>query len=270
MNIYKKLDYIWYLLFVIYNFFVKVSLFFRPKLKKLLKNNKNLKRNKDYCFILGNGPSLGKIDLLKLNDEDTFAVNYFYEHCPDGFESKFFVAVDQVFYKTEKKKYLTDLYKRRKNVTFILKSPAYNMRNKWDMKRTFFVHPKLFQYGDFVSCDCTSNMTACINVVLQCIEIALYMGYKKIYLLGCDFSQYAEINSHHFYDTKNDDDRRNLTNMGDDARWAYLVHYHHYALEKYAKLRGQEIVNLSEGSLIDAYRSESFENVLKTVKNGKL
>lgn len=263
MNIYKKLDYILFALFAIYNCFTRISVLFRPKLKKLLKHNQKLKREKDYCFILGNGPSLKGVNLYSLNGEDTFAVNYFYKHCPEGFESKYFVAIDQNFYKTDQKDYILELYKEKKNVQFILKNPAYDLMDDWDMNRTFFIHPKLFQYGDMVACDYTHSMTACINVVLQCIQIALFMGYKKIYLLGCDFTQYAEIKSHHFYDTRSEDDRRDITNMGDDARWAYLAHYHHYALDKFAQSRGQEIINLTEGSLIDAYKHEDYKEVIK-------
>ena len=262
MNIYKKLDYFYFFLFSIYNFLVNISLLFRPGLRKLLKHNKDMKRDKDYCFILGNGPSLKSINLLDLAEEDTFAVNYFYKHCPEGFKSKYFIAIDQNFYKTDQKQYVLDLYNERKDMVFILKTPAFEMLDNWDMDRTFFIHPKLFQYGDKVACDCTKPMTACINVVLQCIQVALFMGYKKIYLLGCDFTQYAELKSHHFYDTRKDDDRRGMTNMGDDARWAYLAHYHHYALEKFARKRGQEIINLTDGSLIDAYVHQRYDEVI--------
>ena len=53
-----------------------------------------------------------------------------------------------------------------------------------------------------------------------------------------------------------------MTNMGDDARWAYLAHYHHYALEKYARKRGQEIINLTDESLIDAYVHQRYDEVI--------
>lgn len=265
MEIYKKLDYILYCIFFLYNIFSRIKLMLSVKISALVSHNKDLKRNRDYCFILGNGPSLKEIDLRRLNGEDTFAVNFFYKHCPEGFKSRFFVAIDQIFYKTEQRDYILDLYEQEKDVTFILKTPAYDLKNNWDMSRTFFIHPKLFQYGRFVSCDCTKDMTACINVVLQCIQIAMYMGYKKIYLLGCDFTQYAQMKSNHFYDTKNEDNRRGLTNMGDDARWAYLAHYHHYALNEKAAANGQKILNLTKNSLIDAYDFDRFDRVIAEI-----
>lgn len=265
MDIYKKLDYIFYVIFAIYNFLVKFFGVFNIKRRKLLKNNRKLKRDKDYCFILGNGPSLKSIDLTKINNEDTFAVNYFLDHCPDGFKSKYLVVIDTAFYKTDAKNYLIKVSDERKDVKLILKTPAYDWKKDWDLNRTFFIYTRLFQYGNYVACDCTKPMTASVNVVLQCIEIALSLGYKKIYLLGCDFSQYASIGSHHFYDNVKDDDRRGLLNMGDDARWAYLAHYHHYALNRYAKKNGQEIINLTDGSLIDAYKHDDFNRVVENI-----
>ena len=263
MDIYKKLDYILYVFLAAYNCFSRIKLALSIRTKRLIKHNRDLKRNKDHCFILGNGPSLKGVNLMELNVEDTFAVNYFYKHCTEGFKSRFFVAVDQMFYKTEQREYILNLYDELKDVEFILKTPAFGMKKDWEMNRSFFIYPKLFQYGKNVKCDFTKNTTACINVVIQCIQLAIFMGYKKIYLLGCDFTQYAQVKSNHFYDTKKDDDRRALTNMGDDARWAYLAHYHHYALQRLAEKRGIEIINLTENSLIDAYRFESYQDVVK-------
>ena len=119
MDIYKKLDYIFYVIFAIYNFLVKFFGVFNIKRRKLLKNNRKLKRDKDYCFILGNGPSLKSIDLTKINNEDTFAVNYFLDHCPDGFKSKYLVVIDTAFYKTDAKNYLIKVSDERKDVKVV-------------------------------------------------------------------------------------------------------------------------------------------------------
>jgi len=49
------------------------SLFEKNRLKKF----KNIHQGKD-CFIIGNGPSLNKMDLVKLNDYYTFGMNKIY------------------------------------------------------------------------------------------------------------------------------------------------------------------------------------------------
>ena len=127
--------------------------------------------------------------------------------------------------------------------------------------RFFFIYPKLFQHNSFVSVECTKNMTASVNVICQCIQVALYMGYKEIYLLGCDFNQYASLRPEHFYNTDSDG-REMYINMGNDAKWSAMVHFHHYALNKYATKRGIKIVNLTPNSLIDAYQRGNLMDIL--------
>lgn len=262
MEVFKLIDkYIVNVLFASFNLLSNLVFIFSFKKRRIVHRNKKLKTNNESCFILGNGPSLKDVDLSLLKNKDTFAVNYFYKHNPDGFESKYFVAIDDRFYWEESAmKYLEDTYENHKDIIFILKYSALS-RRKWDMSRTFFINAKCLQYADKAYFDCTKNMTACINVVLQCIQIAMFMGYKKIYLLGCDFSQYAQVKPGHFYDSNLQ--IRDQLNMGDDARWAYLVHYHHYALRKIADKKGIEIINLTENSLLDAYKFDSLENVIQ-------
>lgn len=260
MTVYKYIDGMINIMLMIFNFFSRCSLFFRPKLRKLIKNNRKLKelRKSEECFIMGNGPSLKNVDFKKLENKETFAVNYFYKYREDGFESKYFVAIDDIFANSEGIEYIEKLYHDKKMYIILRHSCFFNSKEKFDLNRCFFLYAKQFQAGNDVRIECDKNMTACINVVLQCIQIALDMGYKKIYLLGCEFSEYAQLKVEHFYNV----DLTRAFSMGDEARWAALVHYHHYALERYAKKRGVEIINLTPGSLIDAYKKDSFENII--------
>lgn len=261
MSIYKYIDTIINVFLMIFNFFSRIASIFNLKLRKLLINNRNARniRKSDECFILGNGPSIKKVDLSQLNDKETFTVNYFYKYNTQ-FKSKFFIAIDDAFAHTEGLEYIRKVYEENPDIIMFLRYNCFFIdKSFFDTRRTFFLYAKQFQVGNDVRFECDKNMTACINVVLQAIQIAIYMGYKRIYLLGCDFSEYAQIKIEHFYEA-------NLPrgySMGDEARWAALAHYHHYALDRYAKEHGVEIVNLTEGSLIDAYRRDSLENVLK-------
>ena len=58
---------------------IKNTLFFRnyPEFKQLIKNNCEFRgiHNGERCFILGNGPSLSKVDFTLLKDEVVFSVN---------------------------------------------------------------------------------------------------------------------------------------------------------------------------------------------------
>ena len=264
MTQYKYIDFFVNMLLTLYNFFSNIMFLINPKLRKTLANNRFLKqkRKSDECFILGNGPSLNDVNLNILKDKDTFSVNSFYKHEHSSFNTRFFVAIDTYFSEaSEGVEYIDDIYKKYPNMIFILKYNAYKSNpSKWDKSRTFFLYPRLFQVADRVHFECTQNMTACLNVVLQCIQVAMYMGYKKIYLLGCDFNQYAKLKPEHFYGVEAN---RGNNNMGSDAKWSSMVHFHHYALQKAASRKGIDIINLTEGSLIDAYSRDSLDNILK-------
>lgn len=257
MDSYKYVDFINRILFIAFNIISELFFLLNGKLKKILKRNEILIQDNSECFILGNGPSLKEINWELLKNKDTFSVNWFYKHNND-FETKYYVAVDNVFYSGEGLKYLKDVMAKKKNVKYIFKYKS-NLKqfDFLDKSRTFFIYPRLLQHDDFVKCNCKQNITACINVVLQCIQVAIFMNYKKIYLLGCEFDQYTKLKATYFYG-----EGRKYCNMGNDARWSALVHFHHYALYKYATRRGIEIINLTPNSLIDAYPRASLNDIL--------
>lgn len=261
MTIYLYFDKLLNIFLCIFNFISRVYSTINIKIRKTIKRNKVLRTNKEECFILGNGPSLKDCNLSLLQERDTFTVNFFYKQPNIEFESTYFVAIDQNFYNIpEYKEYIAELYKKYHKMKFILKYTRAFEKFHFDEQRTFYTYAKQFQYGDYVSCDMTKNMTACINVVLQCIQLAIFMGYKKIYLLGCEFSQYATLTSQHAYDDYPGKDRDG--SMGSYARWYSMAHFHNYALRKYADQRGIDIINLTPGSLIDAYKRDTFENIV--------
>src|SRR3546814_5642176 len=60
------------------------------------------------CFIIGNGPSLNKIDLSLLRNEYSFAVNSFYYKTREiGFRPTFFVVEDSTVIKENKEEIIS-------------------------------------------------------------------------------------------------------------------------------------------------------------------
>ena len=64
------------------------------------------------------------------------------------------------------------------------------------LDRAYFIKPYFVQNGANIRMDMSKIMTGSINVVPAAIECALYMGYRHIYLLGCDMNLLPV----HFYD----------------------------------------------------------------------
>ena len=252
-------------IFKSYNLSERISFLFKFKEKNLISKNIVLKNSckKHECFIIGNGPSLKFIDLSLIKDYDTFTTNFFHKS-ENNFVSTYHVMVDGGFY-NQHFDYTLNAYKditNKTNTKFIFKTYAYDkLKNEnVNLDNAYFIHTKLMQYNKFLKLDMCEDMTACVNVVLAAIQCAIYMGYKKIYLIGCDFNQYASMKPTHFYAKEA---KERTVPMGVDLRWSSMAHFHHYALSNYARENDIEILNATEGSLIDAYERVKFDDIIE-------
>ena len=239
-------------------------LFSISKYKSVTKQNIKFKdmHKGERCFILGTGPSLKNLDYDLLKNEIIFGVNYLYKGevikyiAPD-----YYCLYDEGFYNellSDTKEVLGILA----DTTFFFRTKAYDVINKLNVnnKRIYYQHCNSVQYKDHISIDLTKNITAPFNVVVGCIQTAIYMGFSEIYLLGCDFNSFATPKIQHYYD-KGELADRSLT-LGLELKSYALVCYHHYALEKYAVSHGIKIYNITSGSLLDAYERKSVNDVL--------
>lgn len=110
------------------------------------------------------------------------------------------------------------------------------------------------------------------NVLIPAIATALRMDFKKIYLAGADHSWLPEItvtddnevlmHQKHFYDRDSSKaDTVKKENL-DSARLHTILYHMHVAFKAYFTLRdyaerlGKEIINITPGSYIDAFKRE--------------
>jgi hypothetical protein len=143
------------------------------------------------CFILGNGPSLNKIDIEKLRSEITFGVNsIFLMTETNGFRPTFYVVEDNLVF-TENMQQI-DAYA---GVTKILpKTYADKLKCKdecygFDMDTSFYnkKDARRFAVPQF-------NVTPAArffcgqSVTFINMQLAYYMGFTEVILLGMDFS----------------------------------------------------------------------------------
>jgi hypothetical protein len=262
----EKLD---NLIFRAYNLAGNILFLFSEK-RKLVKKNTALKNmyQGQRCFILGTGPSLKTTDFDLLKNELVFGVNFYYKSdLVNTVKPQFYCLYDDIFHTTHQQSTL-DLLHKLPDTIFFLRTRAVDFirKNNIDMKNIYFQHCNQYQYGDLVRLDMTKGMTAPFNVVLGCLQSAIYMGFKKIYLLGCDFNSFASLKVEHFYDRGPAPDR--TMPLGFELKYYSLVSYHHYAIEKYARKNGIQIVNLTPNSLLDAYERDSLEHVMACIHNG--
>lgn len=90
------------------------------------------------------------------------------------------------------------------------------------------------------------------NIVCYAIYLAMFMGYKRIILLGCDFNSFTSRKELHCYQ---DDSDKTLSLSYELFCYSFCADTH-YQLFNYARKHGIRIENATEGSLIDAYPSD--------------
>lgn len=149
------------------------------------------------CFIIGNGPSLNKHDLSLLENEYSFGVNSFYYKTREtGFTPTFYVVEDNSVMKenlAEIKKYhapfkfFPTVYKRlhpKEPNTFF-----------FEMNRGFYEKSSPNYCIPRFSADATKQLFCGQSVTYINLQLAYFMGFSEVYLIGMDFS-YVIPDSH--------------------------------------------------------------------------
>lgn len=139
------------------------------------------------CFIIGNGPSLNVADLEQLKDEYTFAFNRIY------------CIFDQTewrptFYCTQDEKIVRNSLKEIKSkidTPFVFAPIDLKWYYELNLETEYYFSQKQvkseIEYPEF-SEDISHKIGVGNTVAYTAMQIAVYMGFTKIYLLGVDHS----------------------------------------------------------------------------------
>jgi GT2 family glycosyltransferase len=142
------------------------------------------------CFIIGNGPSLNKHDLTLLKDEYTFGVNSFYYKTREtGFKPYFYVVEDSSVMKEnieEIRKFDThykffptnykSLHPKQPNTVFFRMNRGF-----YEKSSPNYVVPRF-------STDASKVLYCGQSVTYINLQLAYFMGFTEVYLIGMDFS----------------------------------------------------------------------------------
>ena len=149
------------------------------------------------CFIMGNGPSLKKMDLTKLTNEHTFVSNMFHLH-PQCLEIKpsFYTISDWIHWHNDNFiDSMVETFPKLNSTKFFFEKRAKPIYKKsFSQKPLNEVHFIQLNDEEYVWEDkFTTNVENSLNwarsVVLDfSIPLAIYMGFKEIILIGCDFN----------------------------------------------------------------------------------
>lgn len=202
------------------------------------------------CFVLGSGPSLKSIDFSSLSGKKIITVNTLYKY--PAFKDIypiFHCALDPGFYRDEYLDSLHAILDNRPETSLLVSSNAPGeLRSRTNCYTTIFGYLPSSVVHPF---NLARPSAAFVNVVSFAIELALYLGFSEIVLLGCDFSQFTVRKEIHLYDTDSEQDR--TAEVWQDLLGHTIAIMQHESLYSYAQKQGVKVVNATEGSFLDVY-----------------
>lgn len=229
---------------------------FKVSQQKILNKTKNRFNNLFYnesVYIVLNGPSLKSQDLSLLKGRHTMFVNRGFKHeLYKILKPTFHVFVDPKLKSGEWPiSWLDEILEINPNVIFIMPIDWYNL----DILQPFIKKGVTFLWMSH------NNPLECLGVAGYCFDSAKFCGFKNIYFTGFDANGIAyELIKHpsHFYGINEENDTKTSTNYIVDL---YMHSRHLNDLKAYSlksKRSGFNIINLTDGGLLDMFDREKF------------
>ena len=215
------------------------------------------------CFITCTGPSMTISDLELLNDEITFGVNSItkaYE--VTSWRPTYYVLVDVFAFG----KYLRETEIEGKQ--FCHKDAFFHYRAN-PKTRVGTEHFCLVHYGNHtkhmmkmekvkISKELDICVYDCFTVTNMAIQIAMYMGFKQIYIIGADCNYTS--GPIHFIEMP-DDKAKIATGRLPNATRLSIIGYEW--VKKYADEMGVEIFNATRGGMLEVFPRVVLEDILR-------
>lgn len=236
------------------------------KNKKILNRIKAIKdmHKGKRCFIIGTGPSLTIDDLNLLKGEITFGTNRIYElFDKTDWRPTYYVNQDHSLIK----KYSDSIKEVNSKCKFL---PIDYEDVFYGDEYLFFVlkHKDFYPSQSPFSHNLYRFLAQGFTVTYGAIQIAMYMGFKEIYLLGIDHNY--EVTR----DSKGNVIRKNVSNSASYAKG--ITEYTDLAnlprveettiayetAELISKKRGVRIYNVTRGGKLEAFERKNLEEVI--------
>lgn len=216
-----------------------------------LKKFKNIHLG-ERCFIVGTGPSLKMEDLEKIKNEVSFSVNSIVLSFPDTMWRPTYYAIQDRFG-----------YEKLKDAIRTAKMPyVFNgISNKMMtpvMDVDFIPFPlNLLDHGKMIpdhitkfSSDAYRVVYAGHSITYSAIELAVYMGFKEIVLLGVDCDYSKKVNHIKAYSVQTDMDA------------AFLMRESFKVARRWADKHDVKILNATRNAKLDVFERVVLEDIL--------
>ena len=249
----------------------------------ILKKNIELKDKykNERIFILGSGSSILHYDLKVLKNEYVMTQNSFYMHNDiSNIDPNYHCVIP--YYQSDKEysiwiNYIAEMKDSMPNSLFIwgLNTRSLIKKHHKDINdRSYYIRTK---YDLLTLNKAKVNISKTImnipTVLTQCLTVAMYMGFKEIYLLGFDLDQICHTKDQtygRFYgmskitDTefeRNENERLDIETTDGWYRW-WLMNKQFFLLKHYAEHNNIKIVNGTKGGILSYFKREPIENII--------
>jgi len=226
---------------------------YNKKFKKASKDFKKLhnKHLGDRCFIVATGPSLNKTNLNLLNDEVTIGINTSFK---TGIKFNYFIVSDRIIWDV----YSEELLNLNSELILGYVASRHFFRDKMDgayvirgkntskLPKSF---PKDIEKDVYVHAH---------TVVYIALQILYYLGFSKVYLVGCD-CDYSRgyFNGKHFAETS----KLQEIESEEMKFWNTIFDAYKVCKEVYEK-SGRKIYNSTVGGKLEVFERKTLEEVL--------
>jgi hypothetical protein len=144
--------------------------------KQSLLSYKN-KHKGETLYLLANGPSINKIDLNRLKGKRVMCMNRFYIKFKDlNFKVDYLVCIEETVLDQ-----FSDDFSKLEIPTFINWRTRDKISNVNYLKESFNISP-------FFQSDITKPTNTGGTVTFMCLQLAYFMGFAKVVILGMDHS----------------------------------------------------------------------------------
>jgi hypothetical protein len=232
------------------------------------------------CFIIGNGPSLkaADLDMLHENGEISFACNYIYRIFPETkWRPDFFCVTDPIFIK----EHFEEIIKLEAKNKLIAKPhyvpPSVHRDLIRDRLQRVCILYQLISMRITIgketpfSSDPSKGVYSGHTVVYAMMQIAAYMGFTEMILLGVDASLLVEdknnkgSNSIPYFTTSYTDMEANkrIPLQIDPNIVIYAQKQDYKSAERYSRTHGFRIYNAGRGGELEAFERVNFDSLFQ-------
>lgn len=255
------------------------------------KKFRNLHRG-ERCFILATGPSINKQDLRPLKGEICIAVSMFFlhkdyreisplyhvfapNHPPYGDEvpQKYISGFNAVCSESTTL-FLGHAPYENSFWNFLQRNPQFRRDNMHYLNYCHAQSLNETNYDNPDSWDICKTPFAVRTVVYSAIQIAVYMGFRSIYLLGVEFDYVNNFNfsrgsTPHFYENEKGIDDSICARSTEEAFLnAYTTLQQYRLIGECLGRRGCDIYNATEGGYLDVYPRVTLAQALSHAHTG--